>query len=437
MALSYSLRYQKFNHYNRLLLEKEGEVLIRRQSFCLRGKGAHDVGENIYFNQVKDLFIRDDHLIFTTYHGERYILSEFAHLFESFLKDFLRIRNEYLVDNLFMKQGMLLHEYDGSVQVTTPGKSMNKGKSKIQIYEGSIVIVPETRECFSISPHFIKNHEYDEDEYTFKFELENGKIIYISNLGTAAEDFQQSVEDMLGTIYERIVNGLKNFFPAYDAGVLVKLASKLRGGRFIPFRSLKKIHEDLPNAIQELMQQQGTSMIGVMKALASLAQEEDFYISISVDKKRQAVEIEPRIWAVVAFPEKNTIIIGRLSQPDTAVLHCFRIIIDQGVPRERFVSKMLELEQTLLLFDFDLAPVYRQLRELQRTRYATAVKKFTFLRLLRKSYVGYISIRQDIALEQELEKVFLKAQKRLRDNHPQPRVAAVKPAVSPSPSASI
>jgi len=99
MALTYSLKYKKLNAYNRVLLEKEGEVVIDRQSFRLKGKGAHDMGENIYFGDMKSMSVKDDYLAFSLFTKDRYILSDFANLFDSFLKDFSRVRNEYLADS--------------------------------------------------------------------------------------------------------------------------------------------------------------------------------------------------------------------------------------------------------------------------------------------------------------------------------------------------
>ena len=117
MALTYSLKYKKLNFSNKVILEKEGEVVLDRQSFRLKGKGAQDHGESIYFGDIKDLHIKEDWLSFTTFSKEKYVLSDFSNLFNVFLKDFIRIRNDYLADTLFMKVGMLMHEYDVAVEV--------------------------------------------------------------------------------------------------------------------------------------------------------------------------------------------------------------------------------------------------------------------------------------------------------------------------------
>jgi len=166
MALSYSLKYKKLNFGNRVLIEKEGEIIIDRQSFRLKGKGAQDVGEIIYFSDIRDLFLKQDHLMFTTYAKEKYVLMDFANLFDSFLKDFLRIRNEYLEDVLFMKVGTLVNEYEGNVElITTNERVIPKGKCRIRIYEGSVVFIPEIKDAFVIYFNFLKGHEFDESEF--------------------------------------------------------------------------------------------------------------------------------------------------------------------------------------------------------------------------------------------------------------------------------
>ena len=78
MALTYSLRYKKLNFYQKVVIEKEGEIVIDRNSFRLKGKGAHDLGENIFFGDINDMIIKDDYLSITTYTKDKYVLSNFS-----------------------------------------------------------------------------------------------------------------------------------------------------------------------------------------------------------------------------------------------------------------------------------------------------------------------------------------------------------------------
>lgn len=409
MALTYSLKYKKMNFFQKVLLEKEGEVIIERQSFKLKGKGANDQGENIYFGDIKELLVKEDSLIFTTFGKERFVLSDFSNLFDSFLKDFVRVRNEYLSDTLFMKVGMLFHEYDCSVEILTSSeKIVNKGKSRIQFYEGSIVIIPETRECMVIYLDFLKQHEFDEDDYVLRLFLENGTNITVSKLGTSFEDAQETLETLLGKMYEKSMNNLKEFLPDFDPMTLLKVANKLKSCRAVQFSTLKKMHDDLPAKLENLAFGSNAVMGDKVKILRKIVGDENFYLGFGFVNKMETREIIVKPWFTVAIPEQNVIALGFCSGPQDLAIYFFRIIMEQGDPKIKVASKIMEINQFMSLFKLDMTAMLKDRRELKKTKYRTAVKKLTFLRLLKKSYMGKNSAPTADQFKNDLEKIFAK-----------------------------
>jgi len=407
MALTYSLRYKKLNFFNKVVIEKEGEIVIDRQSFRLKGKGAQDQGEIIYFGDMKEMYIKEDMLSFTTYGKDRFVLSNFSNLFESFLKDFLRVRNEYLADTLFMKSGMLMKEYEGSVElVNVHGRTIPKGKSKIQFYEGSVVIVPETRECFVVYLNFLKNHEFDEEDYELRLFLDNGQVINISKLGTSFEDVQETMENLLGSLYEKIINFMNDSMPEFDAGTLLQLAKYLKGGRFVKFNSLKKIHEDMPGKVEQLAFANNPAMEEKVRVLRRKGGDENLYVSFSFSKQVDSRDIDVRSWFLFTMPEENVITLGQTSDPNDNNIYFFKIIMQQGDPLEKLNAKILEIEQSLLIFKFDMTPVCKDRKELRRTKFRTASKRLSFLRLLRKSYLQRSTTSDIKQFEKDLTQIF-------------------------------
>jgi len=386
MALTYSLKYRKLNFFQKVLLEKEGEVIIDRNSFRLKGKGAQDTGERIWFADIREMSIKDDQMSFLTYGKDRYVLSGFSNLFESFLKDFMRVRNEFMAENLFMKVGMLYHEYDCSAEIVNSfGKIINKGRSRIQFYEGSIVVIPEIRECFVIYLDFLKHHEFDEDDYILNLYLDNGNTVRVSKLGTSFEDCVQTLESLLGKMYGRIVNNLKEVLPGLDETTLLKLAYRLKGGRALPFSSLKKIHEDLPLKLMDLAFSNNPAMLEKAKILRDEGGDENFYLSFSFFTRADNHEIITKSWFICAVPAKNIVAFAMTSNPQDSAIYFFRIIMQKGDAKEKLSAKIMELDQAMVIFKGDFSPVYKDRRELRKSRYKTALKKMSFLRLLRKS----------------------------------------------------
>jgi len=397
MALSYNLKYQKQNAFAKVVLEKEGEVVIDRQSFRLKGKGAQDQGEVIYFAEIKDLAIRDESLVFSTFYKEHYILGGFLNLFDSFLKDFFRVRNEYLADALFMKVGMLFHEYDGYIEVTNHfGKSFQKGKCRIQFYEGSILILPEKNDCCVLYFNFLKSHEFDEDEYVLKLSSDDGSVITISKLGTNFEDVEETLESLLGKMYEKVVNHLKEVLPDFDAVTLLKLAFVLREGKCVQVSALKKIHEDLPRKIEELaLQSSDASLREKIKFLRSKTEDMHFYIGLSLMTKTESRDVQIRSWFLIALPQYNLVVIGVTSNPHDHGVYFFRIAVENGDVQEKLSEKIIEVNQVMYLVKFDMNPLYKDKHLLKKTKYRAALRKLPCLRLLRKSYIGK-SVTTDI-----------------------------------------
>ena len=388
MALAYSLKYKKYNFYNKLLLEKDGEIVIDRQTFKLKGKGASDIGENIYFSDVKELFVKEDGISFTTFKKEKFILNGFSNMFESFIKDFQRVRNEFLADSLFMKVGMMMKEFDCAAEIVNNfEKQTNKGKCKIQIYEGSIIVIPEVKECFVIYLDFLKSHEFDEDEYVLRLFLDNGATINISKLGAYFEDCKELIETLMGKMYEKLVNYLQELFPGFSAETLLKLAFKIRGGKAVRLSEVKKIHDTMPTKLLELALKDNPSQDDKIKLIRSFCGDDNFYLGFSFSMSADKRDVLTKAWFLAAMPDKNTIAIGMTSNPKENAVHFFRIIMQQGDAKEKTQSKILEINQSMVIFKYDIAPLIKDRRELLKSKYKTAVKRLSFLRLIRKSYI--------------------------------------------------
>jgi hypothetical protein len=407
MALTYSLRYQKLNAFNKMVLEKEGEVVIERQSFRLKGKGAQDMGEQIFYSDMKDLVIKDESLSFHTHRGEKFYLSNFFNLFDSFLKDFSKVRNDFLAESLFMKVGMLYEEYDAHVEILlADGSVINKGKSRLQFYEGSVVIIPELRECFVMYLDFIKHHEFDEDDYVLRLYLDQGYTVNISKLGTSFEDALQTLESFLGKMYGRVINNLQEMLPEFDSATLLKLAYKLKGGRALQFSTLKKMHDDMPAKLYQLAFSNHPEMKERADYLKAQCGDENFFLGLSFYTKPETKETIMRSWFVAGLLDKNVMAFGMMHKPNEVLIHLFRITTMIPVLKEKLMERVLELDQMLLVFRFDLSPLMKDVKELRKSRYKTAVKKLPFFRNLRMAFLWRIMQPTMEQFTSQLEKVF-------------------------------
>jgi hypothetical protein len=390
MALTYSLKYKKLNFFNKVLIEKEGEIIIDRQSFRLKGKGAQDMGQVIFFGDIKDLLIRKDHLVLSTFTKEKYVLTDFSNLFDSFLKDFLRVKNEHLSETLFMKMGMLIREYEGHVDfVNVHEKVIPKGKCRIQFYEGSVVFIPEIKESFSIYYNFLKSHEFNNEEYLLHLYMENGQVINISKLGTAYDDVQETLEAILEKMYEKLISNYSELLPGFDASMLLKVINKFREIKLVPFTALKRINENVPAMIENLLYDKNSIMKDKIIKLRKLCGDQNFHVAISPSRNLESGDLNYKAWFTFAFPESNLIAVGQSSDPNNHTIHFFKIIMQQGEVHEKLSAKIRELDNALFLFKNDFTPISRDRREIRKSKYRNVIKKLSFVRLLRKSYLGF------------------------------------------------
>jgi hypothetical protein len=329
MALSYSLNFKKQNLLGRVLLEKEGEIVFNRQYFRLKGKGANDHGEIINFTDIKEIRVDRDQFLFVTFSKEKYILSRIGTSFEQFLEDFYRIKNEYFIETLFMKVGMLTGEYDCHVEIVSQfGKSINKGKSVIQFFEQSIVITPKLADAFVIYLNFLRTHEFDEDEYVFTMEADNGLKVKISKLGSHFEEAKEIMEDNLEKMYQRVLNQLNYVIPGFSLPILLKLAYQIRDGRCVSIAALKKIDAALPQKVLELAFDGNLELEKRVQFLRSLDQKEQFYVGFSFENQNGTRDLKTRAWFLCALPSLNTIIIGISNNPADKKVFFFRIVME-------------------------------------------------------------------------------------------------------------
>ncbi len=400
MEVSYNLRYQKQNFSNRVMIDKEGEVVIYAKGFRLKGKGANDKGELINFSEIKEFYYRNEKLIFVTFKKDKYVLSESGTLFDQLLLDIYKSRNEFLMDALFMKGGKLKCEFEGNFERTSKfAKLINKGNVKLRLYEKSMVLIPEIQDAFSIHFDFVSFYEFDELDYSLKITMDDGTIIVISQLGNDFEPFEEKMDELLGGMYESLVNNvLKVIFQEFHSGTLLKLAYLMKGGKAVNLKAIQKIDKALAVAMDNFIFED-KFFAEKMKFLREFGDENNVFYGIASDYTSKDSFIK---WVLITIPESNIVAFSILPrwksggenvsmQPSNHDTFFYKIIIEQGNPTEKVEDKIREIDQSLVTLNFAKDPCYKDKRDLKHSPYQYAIRKLPFLRILRKSYIGKAS----------------------------------------------
>ncbi len=389
MAISYNLRFVKETITFKKLLEKEGEIVFDRKFFKLKGKGANDIGEQIFFTDIKEYKVNKDFFIFSTFNNTKYLLSKFGSSFDDFLRDFFKLRNEFFAENLFMKLGMLTGQFECTVEITHQfGNYINKGYCMMQVYEESILFLPEMSDCFVVYLNFMKMHEFDEEEYVFNIELESGGKVRVSRLGSSFEQAKKAVEGSLEKMYQQVLNQLKQVLPDFSVQVLLKLAYQIRAGKAVSIKTLKKIDISLMPKILELALSGNEILEQKIQFLRSLDKDEELFLGLSFENGEKEWDVKVKAWFLCALPNMNSMVMGLTNDSKSKEILFFRIVMEQGIPSEKMFGKILEINQCMVLFNCDLAPLFKNKEDLKQSKYQIALMKLAFLRLFRRSLIG-------------------------------------------------
>jgi len=398
MEVSYSLRYQKSTLLNKLIVDKEGEIIIYEKGFRLKGKGGSDKGELINFGDIKEFYFKSEKVIFITFNKEKYILSESGTSFEQLLNDIYRARNEFLTDALFMKAGKLKSEFDCKFErLSKFGKIISKGKAKLKLYEGSLVVFPINQDAFSVNYNFVNSYEFDDMEYLMKVNTDDGNKVFFSNFGNDFEFVEEKMNELLGGLYETVVNTvLRRIFPEFRPAELLKMAYFMKDGKALSLKELRKIDKELVIAVENFMFSDPLFK-EKMEFLTEQSDEYGIFYGISEDKTVKGSFVR---WFMVAIPEKNIVAFSILPRWQEGVSEnqnnghdtfFFKIIMERGIPSDKLEDKIREIEQSLITLKFVKDPCYKDRKELRHSPYLYAIRKLPFLRILRKSFAGKAS----------------------------------------------
>lgn len=407
----YNLKYKKLNQFNKAILEKEGEIVISKDGFQLKGKGAGDTGEMVSFAEIKEWKTKDEMVVFTTVSKEKFVLDNMGNLFGDFLRDFVKSRNEFLMKALFMTDGEFVAEYEGDFEIFSKyEKSLSRGHARIQLFENTIVIVPDLRDAFSISLNFLKRVDIDEEFYEIHLVLEQGFIIHFMKLGSIFEEFTERLQMLQQQMYQKTVDSFKNILLEFDSATLIKFAYEMKRGKAVNAKKLKKINEKLAETVKEIVLHDNISKRH-FEYFSEMGSPDEIYFGISPEPpKHQPKEGENpySTWYFVGIPDKN-LVVAEITNGGYRGAYLFRIIMEKGNPHEKIEEKLLEVNQALLKLKFVTTPFYKDKRELRRSIYRFALRKLPYLRLLRRSYVGRLTPFNEIDWNKRMNDIIDKA----------------------------
>jgi len=200
---------------------------------------------------------------------------------------------------------------------------------------------------------------------------------------------RECLEGCLEKMYQRALNQLNNVLSGFSLPVLLKLAYAIKNGKAIEIGALKKMDAALPPKVMELAFAGNPDLERRVQFIRGMDKDEKFFVGFSLLNDADNREIKVRAWFLCALPSLNTIVMGISNNAQDKRIFFFRIVMEQGIPSDKLEEKVLEINQCMVMFDYDLNPLLKDKNELRKTKYRVAILRMAFLRLFRKSLLGY------------------------------------------------
>lgn len=412
MSLSYNVRFRRINLAGKVTLEKEGEIILMDRAFRLRGKGANDRGEMLYFADIKDIVVTDDSIAVSMFSKDTFVLSHIGGTLDQLVKDLFSIRNNFIIESLFLKQGKLVQEFDAYFErghVSGHELGNGNGRCLIRLYEESVVVIPQLSDAFSLSFHFMQTSDFDDDEYQFKVITEHGLIVVLSQFGNGYDEFQELFYREMSRMYQEVIHELEYLFIDVAKEKIVKLAHLMRRGKAACLKDISKIDKELGEKVLASIFKD-EMFAKTIAPIQSRVDDEHTFIGLSVADGKKEIY---RFIVIFALPSANLIscTLGSYEKDIRKVqdTYFFRIIMEKGVPEDFVKEKVLEINQACLLLNFVPDPLYKDKRELRNSIYNFAIRKLSYLRMLRGSFLARCpSILSDL-FSRNFERVLEKA----------------------------
>ncbi len=243
--------------------------------------------------------------------------------------------------------------------------------------------------------------------YQLKIVLDDGAAVLISQLGNDFEFFQEKMEELLGGMYEILVNDvLKTAFGEFHSGTLLKLAFKMKGGKAVKLKEIQKMDKELATAVENFVIED-ERLKEKLEIVRRAADESNTFFGIARDETVKDGFIK---WVMFSMPEKNLVMFSILprwkeNQEEFHESYFYKIIMEQGNAADKVEDKIKEIDQALVVLHFAKDPCYKDKRELKHSPYQYAIRKLPYLRILRKSYAGRVAAKDVKEWQKQFEQI--------------------------------
>ncbi len=161
---------------------------------------------------------------------EKLNLSGLGYLYEDFLFQLYKHRNELMLKYLLINESLLKGGFEAQYKQLDPiGQTNQTGNCEIRLYDTAIVILPQKNEPIRLPYCYITN--INKQDYTIKITNEFLEKIEFTQLGQNFDPLAKALSDALNKMLIRTQENIKEIIPEADPLAINKLSSLMKDGR--------------------------------------------------------------------------------------------------------------------------------------------------------------------------------------------------------------
>jgi hypothetical protein len=401
ILLKFPLNYSLSSSGGQETAHGEATVQLAEGSLTILPK----FGEVIYLSlrDIADLSENDYKVRLVLTSNENLTLSNLGYQYEDFLRVFAGLRNEILLKDMLMQEGLRKSNIAAEVvYLDEEGGEKLKGKCSLRLYDTAIVVIPEKADLTRIPYSDIS--EIKDEDYKLAITTDAGEKITFSMLG---KEFDSTISLLSKTINElslAVQSSLKELIPDANPSIIRQAARLMKEGKAARRSDIEAISPALWAGLEKKVA--STEIKEEYNFLVGMAQKEK--LCIGVKRGLMGGLTSDYIWFLIPIyslnPEApgNAVAMEAIAQEGSGKATYFFRLAGRNAYRsfknidelhriaDDFIVKM---NRCMLTINFRREPIYLSDERLQEPRYQhyrSAIQKIPSLQTLRSLFIGRV-----------------------------------------------
>jgi hypothetical protein len=189
---------------------------------------------------------------------EKLNLSGLGYMYEDFLTELYRLRNQLLLKYLLMEESLINGGFEAQFTSLDPeGQKYQSGICEVRLYETALVVLPQKGE--PIRAPYCYLSQISKADYKLVLTNEYGEKLEFSMLGEKFDVLAKGLSDTFNKLMLRSLQTIKEIIPEADPATANKLAALMKDGRAAKRKSIEALSPTLWQRLTKRTEEAGVS----------------------------------------------------------------------------------------------------------------------------------------------------------------------------------